>query len=125
VLAREGAKVVVADRDAARAEDTAAFIRAEGGEASALACDITQEPDVQAMVAQAKDKWGGVHVLINNAGVLRDKSFAKMELADFDFGVKVHLQGSAYATKAVWDIMREQNYGRILMTASSTGLSAR
>jgi NAD(P)-dependent dehydrogenase (short-subunit alcohol dehydrogenase family) len=77
---------------------------------------------MQAMVAQAKDKWGGVHILINNAGVLRDKSFAKMEMADFDFVLKVHLQGSAYATKAAWEIMREQNYGRVLMTASSTGL---
>src|SRR5690606_17221506 len=65
---------------------------------------------------------GGVHILINNAGVLRDKSFAKMEMADFDFVLKVHLQGSTYATKAVWEIMREQNYGRVLMTASSTGL---
>jgi NAD(P)-dependent dehydrogenase (short-subunit alcohol dehydrogenase family) len=77
---------------------------------------------MQAMVAEAKAKWGGVHILINNAGVLRDKSFAKMEVGDFDFVVKVHLQGSAYATKAVWEIMREQEYGRVLMTASSTGL---
>jgi NAD(P)-dependent dehydrogenase (short-subunit alcohol dehydrogenase family) len=74
------------------------------------------------MVAKAKEAWGGVHVLINNAGVLRDKSFAKMEPADFKFVVDVHLNGSANATKAVWETMREQAYGRILMTASSTGL---
>jgi NAD(P)-dependent dehydrogenase (short-subunit alcohol dehydrogenase family) len=60
--------------------------------------------------------------LINNAGVLRDKSFAKMEPADFEFVVRVHLIGSANCTKAVWETMREQNYGRVLMTASSTGL---
>jgi NAD(P)-dependent dehydrogenase (short-subunit alcohol dehydrogenase family) len=74
------------------------------------------------MVAKAKEAWGGVHILINNAGVLRDKSFAKMEPADFRFVVDVHLNGSANCTKAVWEIMREQAYGRILMTASSTGL---
>src|SRR3546814_1216926 len=74
------------------------------------------------MVAKAKEEWGGVHVLINNAGILRDKSFAKMEPADFDLVLKVHVSGSANVTKACWDLMREQAYGRILMTASSTGL---
>jgi NAD(P)-dependent dehydrogenase (short-subunit alcohol dehydrogenase family) len=74
------------------------------------------------MVARAKERWGRVDILINNAGVLRDKSFAKMEPEDFDFVVDVHLSGSANCTKAVWDTMREQAYGRILMTASSTGL---
>ena len=77
---------------------------------------------MQDMVARAKEKWGGVHVLINNAGILRDKSFAKMDMVDFELVVKVHLIGSANCTKAVWETMREQNYGRILMTASSTGL---
>ena len=74
------------------------------------------------MVAKAKEAWGGVHILINNAGILRDKSFAKMEMADWKLVVDVHLNGSANCTKAVWNLMREQNYGRILMTASSTGL---
>jgi NAD(P)-dependent dehydrogenase (short-subunit alcohol dehydrogenase family) len=73
-------------------------------------------------VEAAKEKWGRVDILINNAGILRDKSFAKMEPADFDLVVQVHLIGSANVTKAVWETMREQNYGRILMTASSTGL---
>jgi NAD(P)-dependent dehydrogenase (short-subunit alcohol dehydrogenase family) len=77
---------------------------------------------MQEMVAKAKEQWGGVHVLINNAGILRDKSFAKMTMEDFELVVKVHLIGSANCTKAVWETMREQNYGRILMTASSTGL---
>ena len=84
--------------------------------------NVAEYEQMAEMVAKAKEAWGGVHILINNAGVLRDKSFAKMEPADFEFVVRVHLLGSAYATKACWDTMREQNYGRVLMTASSTGL---
>jgi len=129
-LARRGAKVVVNDLGGARdgtghsdaALQVVEEIKAAGGDAISNGASVTEFEQMEAMVAQAKEKWGGVHILINNAGVLRDKSFAKMDVADFDFVVKVHLQGSAYATKAVWDLMREQNYGRILMTASSTGL---
>jgi NAD(P)-dependent dehydrogenase (short-subunit alcohol dehydrogenase family) len=77
---------------------------------------------MQAAVARTVEQWGGVHILINNAGVLRDKTFAKMDPADFEFVVRVHLLGSAYATKACWEVMRRQNYGRVLMTASSSGL---
>jgi NAD(P)-dependent dehydrogenase (short-subunit alcohol dehydrogenase family) len=65
---------------------------------------------------------GRVDILVNNAGILRDKSFAKMELADFRTVLDVHLMGSVHCTKAVWDTMREQNYGRIVMTTSSSGL---
>ncbi len=83
---------------------------------------VTEYDQMEEMVAKTKEAWGGVHVLINNAGILRDKSFAKMEPADFDLVVKVHLIGSANCTKAVWETMREQSYGRILMTSSSTGL---
>jgi NAD(P)-dependent dehydrogenase (short-subunit alcohol dehydrogenase family) len=129
-LARRGAKVVVNDLGAARdgsgASDAAALvveeIRAAGGEAIADGSSVTEFEQMQALVARTKADWGGVHVLINNAGILRDKSFTKMDPADFELVVKVHLLGSAYATKAVWDLMREQQYGRILMTASSTGL---
>ena len=129
-LARRGAKVVVNDLGAARdgsgasdaAADVVEEIRAAGGEAIADGSSVTEFEQMQALVAKAKETWGGVHVLINNAGILRDKSFTKMEPADFDLVVKVHLLGSANATKAVWDLMRDQNYGRILMTASSTGL---
>ena len=67
-------------------------------------------------------KWGRVDLLVNNAGVLRDKTFAKMELEDFRFVVDVHLMGAVNCTKAVWEIMRGQNYGRIVMTTSSSGL---
>ena len=129
-LGRRGAKVVVNDlggsRDGTGASDAAQKVVEEilagGGEAIANGGSVTEYEQMTEMVARAKEKWGGVHVLINNAGILRDKSFTKMEPADFELVVKVHLIGSAFATKACWDLMREQNYGRILMTASSTGL---
>jgi NAD(P)-dependent dehydrogenase (short-subunit alcohol dehydrogenase family) len=129
-LARRGAKVVVNDLGAARdgtgssdaALQVVEAIRESGGEAFADGSSVTDYEQMQALVARAKETWGGVHILINNAGILRDKSFTKMEVADFELVVKVHLLGSANATKAVWDLMREQQYGRVLMTASSTGL---
>jgi NAD(P)-dependent dehydrogenase (short-subunit alcohol dehydrogenase family) len=129
-LARRGAKVVVNDlggaRDGTGHSDTALAvveeIKALGGQAMSNGGNVAEFAQMQEMVAKAKEAWGGVHILINNAGILRDKSFAKMEMADFELVVKVHLIGSANCSKAVWDMMREQNYGRILMTASSTGL---
>ena len=129
-LARRGAKVVVNDlggsRDGTGQSDAALKvveeIEAAGGEAVADGGSVTDYEQMVAMVARAKERWGGVHVLINNAGILRDKSFAKMSPEDFELVVRVHLLGSANCTKAVWDLMREQAYGRILMTASSTGL---
>ena len=129
-LGRRGAKVVVNDLGGARdgtghsdaALQVVEEIKAAGGEAMSNGGSVTDYDHMVEMVVQAKAAWGGVHVLINNAGVLRDKSFAKMEPADFRFVVDVHLNGSANCTKAVWETMREQNYGRVLMTASSTGL---
>ncbi|WP_375402622.1 SDR family NAD(P)-dependent oxidoreductase [uncultured Sphingomonas sp.] len=129
-LARRGAKVVVNDlggtRDGTGQSDAALRvveeIEAASGEAMANGGNVAEYDQMVAMVTAARERWGGVHILINNAGVLRDKSFAKMEPADFEFVVRVHLLGSAYATKACWDVMRDQNYGRVLMTASSTGL---
>jgi NAD(P)-dependent dehydrogenase (short-subunit alcohol dehydrogenase family) len=129
-LARRGAKVVVNDlggaRDGSGHSDAALKvveeIEALGGEAMSNGGSVTEFDQMAEMVARAKERWGGVHVLINNAGILRDKSFTKMDPADFEMVVKVHLIGSAFATKACWDTMREQNYGRILMTASSSGL---
>ncbi|MGN6374808.1 MAG: SDR family NAD(P)-dependent oxidoreductase [Sphingomonas sp.] len=129
-LARRGAKVVVNDlggsRDGTGRSDAAAKvveeIEAAGGVAMADDGNVTDAEQMAAMVAHARAAWGGVHILINNAGVLRDKTFAKMGAEDFDFVVRVHLIGSANATRAVWQTMREQNYGRILMTASSSGL---
>lgn len=129
-LARRGAKVCVNDlgasRDGTGHSDAALAvvkeIEALGGEAMSNGGSVTEYDQMVAMVAAVKERWGRIDILINNAGVLRDKSFAKMEPADFEFVVNVHLIGSANCTKAVWDTMREANYGRILMTASSTGL---
>jgi len=129
-LARRGAKVMVNDlggsRDGTGHSDAALKvveeILAAGGEAMSNGGSVTEYDQMVAMVEAAKAKWGSVDILINNAGVLRDKSFAKMEPADFKFVIDVHLNGSANCTKAVWETMRSQNYGRVLMTASSTGL---
>jgi len=99
-----------------------AEIEALGGEAIANAASVTDFEAVQAMVEAAMSKWGRVDILVNNAGVLRDKTFARMELEDFRFVVDVHLMGAVNCTKAVWEIMRAQNYGRIAMTTSSSGL---
>lgn len=129
-LARRGAKVVVNDlggaRDGTGHSDAALKvveeIQAAGGTAMSNGGNVADYQQMEAMVAKAKEQWGGVHILINNAGILRDKSFTKMTMEDFSIVLQVHLQGSANATKACWDIMREQAYGRILMTASSTGL---
>jgi NAD(P)-dependent dehydrogenase (short-subunit alcohol dehydrogenase family) len=130
-LAARGAKVVVNDLGVARdgvgasaspAQSVVDEIIAAGGEAIANGASVTDPVAVQAMVDEAVAKWGSVDILINNAGVLRDKSFAKMTLEDFRFVVDVHLMGAVNCTKAVWDGMRERNYGRIVMTTSSSGL---
>ena len=130
-LAERGAKVVVNDlggaRDGTGASSDAAMevvnlIQAAGGEAFAHGANVANFDEVEDMVAQTMDKWGRVDILINNAGILRDKSFSKMDLADFKLVMDVHLMGSVNCTKAVWDIMREQNYGRIVMTTSSSGM---
>lgn len=130
-LAARGAKVVVNDLGGARdgsggsataAEAVVAEIAAAGGEAMANAASVTDTAAVEAMVAEVMARWGRIDILVNNAGILRDKSFAKMDLADFRLVMDVHLMGAVHCTKAVWDIMRAQNYGRIVMTTSSSGL---
>jgi NAD(P)-dependent dehydrogenase (short-subunit alcohol dehydrogenase family) len=130
-LAARGAKVVVNDlggaRDGSGGSVTAAQavvdeIRAAGGEAIANGASVTDWDAVQAMVKQTMDTWGRIDVLVNNAGILRDKTFAKMDLSDFRLVLDVHLMGAVHCTKAVWPHMVEQKYGRILMTTSSTGL---
>jgi NAD(P)-dependent dehydrogenase (short-subunit alcohol dehydrogenase family) len=130
-LAARGAKVVVNDLGSARdgsggsvsaAQAVVDEIKAAGGEAIANGASVTDFEAVQAMVKEAVDAWGRVDILVNNAGILRDKSFAKMELADFKLVVDVHLMGAVNCTKAVWALMNEQKYGRIVMTTSSSGL---
>jgi NAD(P)-dependent dehydrogenase (short-subunit alcohol dehydrogenase family) len=97
-------------------------IKAAGGEAIANGSSVTDDAGVQRMVQDAMSAWGRIDILVANAGILRDKSFAKMDLSDFQVVVDVHLFGSVKPAKAVWEIMREQNYGRIVVTTSSTGL---
>jgi NAD(P)-dependent dehydrogenase (short-subunit alcohol dehydrogenase family) len=130
-LAARGAKVVVNDIGEARegkadqstaAERVAREICETGGEAIAYSTSVTDFAEVEAMAATTLARWGRVDILINNAGILRDKSFLKMELADFRAVLDVHLMGSVHCTKAVWEIMRRQQYGRIVMTTSSVGL---
>jgi len=130
-LAARGASVVVNDLggtlDGSGGAPTAANavadeIRAAGGKAIANGASVTDFAAVQAMVAAAMTEWGRVDILVNNAGILRDKSFAKMEIDDFRAVMDVHLMGAVHCTKAVWETMRAQNYGRIVMTTSSSGL---
>lgn len=130
-LARRGAKVVVNDLGGARdgsgasseaSQEVVRLIAEMGGEAISHGANVANFDEVQDMVAQTMSKWGRVDILINNAGILRDKSFTKMSLEDFKLVMDVHVMGTVNCTKAVWDIMREQNYGRIVMTTSSSGM---
>tara|TARA_B100001013_G_scaffold296093_1_gene196557 strand:- start:198 stop:1106 length:909 start_codon:yes stop_codon:yes gene_type:complete len=126
-LANRGAKVIVNDLGASggesiNAEKVAEEIRNNGGEAIANGANISNFDEVQNMVSQAMDAWGRVDILVNNAGILRDRTFLKMSTDDMRQVIDVHLMGSMYCTKAVWEIMREQSYGRIVFTTSSTGL---
>jgi len=121
-LARKGARVVVNDVAPEAAEAVAAQIEAEGGRAIPFAASVTDEAGVAAMVARTLQEWRRVDILVNNAGILRDKSFAKMSLDDFRLVVEVHLMGTVICTRAVWERMRQQNFGRIVMTTSSSGL---
>ncbi len=130
-LAARGAKVLVNDLggdvhgvggSVSAAQAVVDEIRAAGGEAMANGASVTDFDAVKGMVQQAVDAWGRVDILVNNAGILRDKSFAKMELADFRLVMEVHVMGAVHCTKAVWPIMQAQNYGRVVMTTSSSGL---
>ena len=130
-LARRGAKVVVNDlggsMDGTGAHSEASLkvveeIKAAGGEAVANGSSVTDDAGVAKMVQDTMDRWGRIDILIANAGILRDKSFAKMEFGDFQVVVDVHLFGTVKPAKAVWEIMRTQNYGRIVVTTSSSGL---
>ena len=130
-LAKLGAKVVVNDMgaktdgsggSATPAEAVVEEIRKAGGEAIANGADVSDFAQVKEMVAQAIAKWGSVDLMVANAGILRDKSFGKMEPEDFAKVIAVHLTGTFNCCKAVWDGMRERNYGRIVLTTSSSGL---
>jgi len=122
LLASRGARVVINDIGHDAADAVAAEVESAGGSSLAFAASVSDFDAVNAMVDEIIRRWGKVDILVNNAGVLRDRSFAKMDLADFRLVVDVHLMGAVNCTKAVWDHMRRQNYGRIVMTTSSSGL---
>ena len=128
---RRGARVVVNDLGGARdgsggsldaASEVVEEIKAAGGQAVANGANVADRDAVSEMVSEVIERWGRIDVLVNNAGILRDKTFAKMELDDFSVVVDVHLAGSVNCTKAVWDHMRERQYGRVVMTSSSSGI---
>ena len=129
-LARRGAKVVVNDLggsvDGSGASDAAnevvELIKSEGGEAISNGASVTDLDAVKAMVDQTMTAWGRVDILVNNAGILRDKSFHKVTLEDFNLVMDVHFQGSLNCTHTVFPIMRDQEYGRIIFTSSSSGV---
>ena len=129
-LARRGAKVVVNDLGGSvdgsgtsdAAEAVVAQIKLEGGEAMANGASVTDLPAIQAMVKDVMDKWGRIDVLINNAGILRDKSFHNVTMEDFNLVMDVHFQGTLNCTHTIYPIMREQGYGRIVFTSSSSGV---
>jgi NAD(P)-dependent dehydrogenase (short-subunit alcohol dehydrogenase family) len=130
-LAKRGAKVVVNDLggnvhgeggSVSAAQLVVDEIVKAGGEAIANGASVTDFEAVKAMTQLAMDTWGRVDILVNNAGILRDKSFTKMEIDDFRLVMEVHVMGAVHCTKAVWPIMQAQNYGRVILTTSSSGL---
>lgn len=131
LLASLGAKVLVNDPGAAvdgrgggarPAEETVELIRAAGGEALADFHSVDTEAGAQAMVEAARQGLGGLHALVNNAGILRDVSFRKQSLADWEQVLAVHLNGSRHVTKAAWETFCSQGYGRVVFTTSASAL---
>ncbi|MBB3663003.1 NAD(P)-dependent dehydrogenase (short-subunit alcohol dehydrogenase family) [Prauserella sediminis] len=130
-LAERGAKILVNDvggavsgggTDERPAAEVVAEVERRGGEAMVSRADVTDVRDVEGMVAQTIQRWGRVDILINNAGILRDRSFAKMDVEDFRRVLDVHLMGAVHCTKAVWPHMVQQGFGRVLMTTSGSGI---
>ena len=129
-LAKRGAKVVVNDLGGSvdgsgasdAANEVAELIKSEGGEAISNGASVTELDAVKAMVNETMEEWGRIDILVNNAGILRDKSFHKVTLEDFNLVMDVHFQGSLNCTHTIYPIMREQEYGRIIFTSSASGV---
>ncbi|MFA5628602.1 MAG: SDR family NAD(P)-dependent oxidoreductase [Thiohalomonadaceae bacterium] len=126
-LAKKGARVMVNDlgqggEPSSASLETVELIRQSGGEAFANGADVANYGQVEVMVAETLRRWGQLDIVVNNAGILRDRSFVKMTAEDFSSVVDIHLKGSFNVSHAAWASMREQKYGRIVMTTSSSGL---
>lgn len=126
-LAAQGARVVAADlgengNPSPACAETVALIQATGGEAVAHGADVVDFAQMEALVADTLTRWGRVDIVVNNAGILRDQSFGKMTPEHFSQVVDVHLKGSFNLSRAAWPTLREQGYGRIVMTTSSSGV---
>lgn len=121
-FAREGAKVAVCDIDISGVEKTVAQIKEEGGEARGYKVDVTKKEEIKEMVSDLMEQYGRVDVLVNNAGIIKDNQLYKMTDEQFDLVVNINMKGTYLCTKAVVDIMREQENGVILNTASIVGL---
>ena len=129
-LAKRGAKVVVNDLGGSvdgsgtsdAADEVVELIKSSGGEAISNGASVTDLKAVKEMVHQTMDKWGRIDILVNNAGILRDKSFHKVSIEDFNLVMDVHFQGSLNCTHTIFPIMREQEYGRIIFTSSASGV---
>ena len=127
---RRGAKVVVNDLGGSvdgsgegdAADRVVEAIRTAGGTAIANKASVSDRDGAKSIVEDAVREFGTVDILVNNAGILRDKSFRKMTLDEWDLVVAVHLNGSAYVTHAAWQIMYEKKYGRIVLTSSGSGI---
>lgn len=131
LLASRGARVVVNDlggtfdgegADSTPAQKVVNQIKAVGGEAVANYESVSEWESARKIIQTAIDNYGRIDILINNAGILRDKSLLKMEIADYLKVIEVHLNGTFFCTKAAFAHMREQNYGRIVSTASAAGV---
>lgn len=121
-MAEEGASVAVLDILDAEGLELIEMLRERDLPVAWWRCDVSSETEVQQTMADIVEHFGRIDILVNNAGILRDKSFAKMEMSDWDKVIAVHLTGSAICTRAVWPVMREQGYGRVIMTTSTSGL---
>jgi NAD(P)-dependent dehydrogenase (short-subunit alcohol dehydrogenase family) len=132
LLAARGAKVVVNDPggsvdgkggDNSAADKVVNEIKAAGGQAVASYDSVSTWAGAQNIINTAVKAFGGVDILVNNAGILRDKSFSKMPIEDFELVMQVHFMGTVYCTKAAWPIMNEKKYGRVVLTSSASGLA--
>ncbi|HTG21758.1 MAG TPA: SDR family oxidoreductase [Reyranella sp.] len=131
LLASRGARVVVNDPggavdgkggDHAAADKVVAEIKAAGGQAVPNYDSVADPKSAANIVKTAVDSFGTIDIVVNNAGVLRDKTFHNMTVDDFDFVVKVHFLGTAYVTHAAWPIMRAKAYGRVVVTSSNSAI---